>query len=639
MKISYNHLIENIKSKPTIDELSKKLFQLGHEHEIDEGIFDIEFTPNRGDCLSVNGLLNDLSVFYDITLNQEVFKGEIKPLNLDFINKCPSSCPNISFLKIEIENTISPYNNLIESYFSEFNINKNNFFTDISNYIAYETGQPTHCYDFSKIDNQITLDIIEGDFTFETLFGKNIHLKDRNLAFLQNNNIINLAGVVGGSSTSCNKDTRSVIIECAFFNPEDVIGQTVKYDITSDAAYKFERTVDPLCHDVVLRRFIQLVSEHADIKNLEIFTKSYSKFSHSFIPFDENIINNILGTKISSKEYKSLLSDLGFICLENLIKVPSNRSDIKTQNDLAEEIARVVGYDNIPVSEINLNKKNQNGISNKEYKLKRLLIDNGFFEVINNPFGMYEDNESIEVDNPLDSNRNFLRTNLKKSLLNNLLYNERRQQDSIKLFEVSDIYYMSESSKSIKTKKVIGIICSGRAGKNYRDFSKKIDNEFLLSILTELLTNNNLQIQNISRNDIDTKSKNPINYAEFIIDEVKPSIEDYKPLKPQKDSFSKYEPISEYPSSNRDISVSISDYSSLEKLQKTILEYSNELLKDSFIFDFFENKNTNEIKVGFRFIFQSSKKTLTDKEIDSVMSDIINLIKNIKSAKIPGMKI
>ncbi len=639
MKISYNHLIECIKSKPTIDELSQKLFQLGHEHEIDEGIFDIEFTPNRGDCLSVNGLLNDLSVFYDTSINQEAFQGKIKPLNLDFVNNSPSSCPNISFLKIEIENTISPYNNLIESYFSELNINKNNFFTDISNYLAYETGQPTHCYDFSKIDNSITLDIIEGDFSFETLFGKKIQLKDKNLVFLQDNNIINLAGVVGGSSSSCNKDTRAVIIECACFNPEDIIGQTIKYDITSDAAYKFERTVDPLCHDFVLRRFIQLISEHAEIKNLEIFTKSYSKFSHTLIPFDENIINNILGTKISSKEYKGLLSDLGFICLNDLIKVPSNRSDIKTQNDLAEEVARVIGYDNIPVSAINLNKKTQNGISNKEYKLKRLLIDNGFYEVINNPFVMHEDNESIEVDNPLDSNRKFLRTSLKKSLLDNLLYNERRQQDSIKLFEVSDICYISESSKSIKTKKTIGIICTGRVGKNYRDFSKKIDNEFLLSIVTEFLSINNLQIENISRNDIDTKSKNPISYVEFMINEVDPSVEDYKPLKPKKDFFSKYIPISEYPSSNRDISVSISDYTSLEKLQTTILEYSNELLKDSFIFDFFENKNTNEIKVGFRFIFQSCKETLTDSEIDSVMNDIIALVKNIKSAKIPGMEI
>ena len=103
MKIAYSHLVDRIKENPSINEISESLLQLGHEHEIEGTLFDIEFTPNRGDCLSVNGLLRDLSVFYTIVKNQEIYSGEIEELQLDFENLSPDVCPKISFLKLEID--------------------------------------------------------------------------------------------------------------------------------------------------------------------------------------------------------------------------------------------------------------------------------------------------------------------------------------------------------------------------------------------------------------------------------------------------------------------------------------------------------------------------------------------------------
>ena len=151
MKISYRHLVSSITSKPSIDDVSKKLFQLGHEHEIEGNIFDIEFTPNRGDCLSVNGLLRDLAVFYEIQSNNNLYQKNIEEFDFNFTNSVPKSCPSISFLKIDIEDEISPYNKFLKEYFDDLDIGMNNFFTDISNYLSYETGQPTHCYDSKKL--------------------------------------------------------------------------------------------------------------------------------------------------------------------------------------------------------------------------------------------------------------------------------------------------------------------------------------------------------------------------------------------------------------------------------------------------------------------------------------------------------
>ena len=97
MKIPYKHLVKHISENPDLEELSSKLFQLGHEHEISNGIFDIEFTPNRGDCLSLKGLLNDLGAFYSIELNMEIYDGPLDELEINFDNECHKICPKISF--------------------------------------------------------------------------------------------------------------------------------------------------------------------------------------------------------------------------------------------------------------------------------------------------------------------------------------------------------------------------------------------------------------------------------------------------------------------------------------------------------------------------------------------------------------
>ncbi len=194
MKIAYKHLVKNIIGNPSIEEISDHLFQLGHEHEIEKNIFNMEFTPNRGDCLSLNGLLRDLSVFYDTNVNQEIYNEELKILDIDFENRSQDICPQISFLKLEIESIPDKYKDYLNNYFIDLNLNKNNFFTDISNYISYENGQPTHCYDADKINGKLVFQELDTDQEFKTLLGNTINLTSKNSVFLLDNKIINLAG-------------------------------------------------------------------------------------------------------------------------------------------------------------------------------------------------------------------------------------------------------------------------------------------------------------------------------------------------------------------------------------------------------------------------------------------------------------
>ena len=636
MKVAYKHLIKCIHSKPSIEDVSDKLFQLGHEHEINNEIFEMEFTPNRGDCLSVNGLLRDLAVFYDVCLYDERYEGKIENFDLDFTNKACKDCPTIFFMKIDIENNeIQPYKDELKDYFNDLDVNKNNFFTDVSNYVSYETGQPTHCYDARKIDGNLSLNRVNGCNSFETLLGKKINLEGKNLVFSCKDQIINLAGVIGGKHSSCSVDTTSVIIECAYFKPEAIIGKSLKYDISSEAAHKFERNTDRECHELVLRRFLKIVLKHAKVKNIEMFSNNYSEFNKNIIPINIDLINKIIGIKISKVEFTKYLTKLGFVLTNHDIEVPSYRNDIRTQNDIAEEIARIIGYDNIPLTELNITNYKQKNSSNNEYKIKRLLIDNGFNEVINNPFVSNSCKNAIKVDNPLDSNKPFLRINLKKSLIENLLFNERRQKDSIKLFEISDIYTNGEC---INKKRVLGVIISGRIGKNYINFSKKLNEKYLFSIFKKYVPEDKIILDNVPRNSINSKLKSEIVFLEIELDDFNSDIQKYNELSSPSKSFKKYKPVSDFPSSSRDLSFSIEEYTQSKALENLILNYQSDLLKDCFVFDYYKNSKTKIIKVGYRFIFQSQVKTITDEEVDKLINDIISKCLKIKSVTLPGYK-
>ena len=327
---------------------------------------------------------------------------------------------------------------------------------------------------------------------------------------------------------------------------------------------------------------------------------------------------------------------MGFDINEEQISIPSYRSDINNQNDLAEEIARIIGYDNIVTDELAIPQSKISNKSDIEDKLRFFLLDQGFYEVINSPFVHNSFDDSIKIDNPLDSNKEHMRTNIIDSLLENLTFNERRQKDSIKLFEISDIY--TKKDNQIKKTRRLGIIASGRVGHNHEEFSKNINRKYLSDKFNDELPNENFNFKVLNRETINTKIKNEIVVSEVNIDSFSPEILNYKHKSKPPKSFNQYFAISDLPYSKRDLSFSIKDYSSCDTLKEYIMGFEDKLLKEVFIFDYFYNKKNEEIKIGFRFIFQSADSTITESQVSDRMGVIINHTKNIKGVKIPGLK-
>lgn len=632
MKFLYQDLLNFLKEQPSKEDLSKKLFQLGHEHEIDGDIFDMEITPNRGDCLSLIGLSRDLNNFYLNKEPYEIYDKDIGTLDLNFTNLSTNSCPKISFLEIEIDDIVLPYKPYLENYFLKLGNNKTNFFTDISNYVSYERGLPTHCFDKKFITQDLVFSNRSCKDSFKTLLGNEIALEGKNCVFTIGEEIVSLAGVMGGESTACSSNTKKVLVECAYFNPEEIIGKTIKYNLKSDAAYKFERGVDIASQEKVLRRFISIVQDHVSIKNLSIKTFVGSEPKEKYLPIKTEKVNKILGTKITKEEYISYLKNLGFE-VGNKIKIPFFRHDITSQNDLSEEIARLIGYNNIDSTPLVLNtdlKQEKNRVS----KIEDFFIENGFSEVINFPFTEKDEKKSILIKNPLDSNRKYMRTSLKDSLIQNLLYNERRQKDTIKIFEISDVY---SRNSSISNEKKLGLIVSGRRGNNFNDFSKNLDYEYLNEILNQLHCGSLFEIIEIPRAELDSKRKEKIFYAEITINQIPETFFNGTELSRSPINFIKYSPISEFPSSTRDFSFSIRKPDKYNEVVNFIDNFNHENLKDSFIFDYFINPKSGEIKVGVRLIFQSTLKTLSDTEIKNAVDFILKPIMELDDVTIPGL--
>ena len=514
MKFSYRHLIDLLEQNPSKEELSITLFQLGHENELDGDIFNLELTPNRGDCLSLRGLARDLNHFYKNKNNIKIFEKNIEEFDLNFTNHEKRRCPNISFLHIEIEDEVLVYRDYLERYFTDLGNKKLNFFTDVSNYLSYELGQPTHCYDFDTVYDGFDLKTLNNDYRFQTLHGEEIVVKKGDLAFLKNNEVINLAGIMGGKKTSCKPSTKKVLIESAHFLPDAVIGKAISYDLKSDASHKFERFVDPHLSELALRRFISIVLDHAKITQLKVAKFNSLKPKKKRIIFDASAINSILGTNYDEKFLKSILNDLYFEIQNKEMIVPSFRSDIESSNDIAEEIARVEGYDKIKSSPLNIQKisKAKSFIND----LRLFLIQNGFTEVINFQFSKNESEVSISIDNPLDINKKNIRTGLEESLIENLLYNEKRQKESIKLFEISDLYTVNEKNE-ISFERHLGVIACGRIANNYEAFNKIIDKNFLVNIFKKSNINVENYISRIDRQKLDTKKKLDIFFSSCLL--------------------------------------------------------------------------------------------------------------------------
>ncbi len=661
MKILYSRLLKAINSKPKIEDLCEDLTLIGIE--VDEiksfqgdKIIDFDLTPNRGDCFSVKGLARDYCAFKDKKLSpppKVYFKGNNKLIKKIKLSS-KEGCSAYSAISISNLNPKKKFPEKIRKSLKAAGIQSIHPLVDIVNFVMLESGQPMHVFDLDKIVGDIEVRFAKPKETIKILGEKDLKLAKDCLVIADDIEPIALAGISGGLNHSVSKKTKKFLIESAYFDPGAIKGRARRYGFQTDASQRFERGVDFNLHEEALKDVINIVQDiyQTDISEIETTKNKYFP-KNKKINISIHDINQKLGTSLKENFVKSILKRLEIKLIKinksNLIfEVPSHRFDLSIKEDLVEEIARIVGYDNLP--QIKAEQVSQNyEKSNYDFinAIKTLMKNKGFNEVINYSFldkkilenlGLKEN--SISLKNPLNNSLSTLRTSLLPSLASNLEFNINRGQNFLKIFEIGKTF---SKENPVETLSFGTLIFDDEKFKNWNS-NQNYDFYYLKGILEDFFkefrvdriswkkTKNNL-LHPYASADIYYKNnligsvgsihpkflknldlKKPFHFFEIKVD-----------LLPRND-LRKLKAPSIYPTSQRDFSFEVDKNITFEQIDKCIKASSEAFLISSKIFDVYAGKNIPEDKksIAFRVSWGSSKKTLSEDEINEEAKLIIS---------------
>jgi phenylalanyl-tRNA synthetase beta chain len=448
---------------------------------LDNEIFEIELTANRGDCLSILGIAREVAA-----INRTIFalpKAQEFPINKDtfpVVITAKDSCPHYCGRIIRgVNNRVATPTWMLERLRS-INETSVSFVVDVTNYVMYELGQPLHAFDLAKLDKNIEVRYAKPHESIELLDSSKIDLKDKTLVIADGSKPVALAGIMGGIDSGISLDTQDIFLESAFFMPAKIAEQSRAYKLQTDASYRYERGVDYDLQLYALNRATSLIVEIAGGMPgaiSEVVSKEYLPTSSNITLYRKNI-QNILGISISDEEVTNILSYLGITLLPIVdgwqATIPSFRAfDIKIEEDLVEEIARIYGYHLISEQKIIAELGSNDAVSNVGdiSRICNLMEDLGYHEVITYSFIdkkiqdlLGGEDMPLSLANPISSEQSIMRNTLWPGLVNVIKHNAKRQEKSVHLFEIGLKFVFGTNSK-LEQIPVIFILSNGELSK------------------------------------------------------------------------------------------------------------------------------------------------------------------------------
>lgn len=632
-------LRKHLETKATHIEIAKYLSLCGPSIErtkkTDDGdfIYNVEVTTNRVDSASVLGIAREASAILprfgifaklkNINFgknNQYKFAKKVKYLD---VVVDPKLCTR--FTAVLIKNvTIKESPKEIKSLLEKVNVRPINNIVDVSNYIMHELGQPVHTFDFDKIVNaKMILRESKKDEVIKTLDGKEFKLNGGDIVIQgTNDNLIDLCGIMGGENSAIDEQTKNVLLFVQNYDQHRIRKTSMQLGQRTEAAVLFEKGIDSEGVKPAIISAIDLIERlsggKAENEILDIYPKPYKT---KIITVTKEEIDILIGIKISEKEMVNYLTNLGFEVKWNknklVVKVPSYRADdINIKEDIAEEIARIYGYHNLPsvlmAGSLPAPRVNEEFIIEK--KVKETLVSLGATEVYN--LSLTEKGD-IKLKNPLGPDTAYLRNNLKDSLIKNIEDNPQ-EKGNIHLFELSNIYIPRKNDLPNEKLILAGIIKNGEYRSNKGIVEKLIDN-LQIEYTTKIEEGNgylpNQRLEVIS----DKKTigeygnlENGLYYYEFSIDS----------LLAAKKVTRKYKAVNKYPPQVEDITLTLPEKTYVGDVIETVYGISN-LVYSVELTDIYNANYT------FNIEYQSEDHTLTDKEVEEIRNKILSSLKSI----------
>lgn len=629
-------------------------------------VFEIGLTPNRADAMSHLGTARDLRAgMLQSGVNVELitpsvsnFRVDKRTLKIDVDVKDTKLAPRYCGVTIS-GITVKPSPDWLQNRLKAIGLSPKNNIVDVTNYVLHELGQPLHAFDASKINGKIIVKTVAAGTKFTTLDDVERTLHEEDLMICDEKGPLCIAGVFGGKKSGVSENTNAIFLESAYFNPVSIRKTAKRHQLNTDASFRFERGIDPTITEYALKRAALLIQEVAggEITSdvIGVYPKKIEDFS-VFLNFSK--VAKIIGQELPKDTIKKILASLD-IKVNSVsdtglgLTIPAYRVDVQREIDLIEEILRVYGYNNINFSK-KLNATVSNSPRNEDYKIQNSIAaqlnSQGFHEMMANSLttasyvqlsDVLKEEHNVTMLNPLSNDLATLRQSLLFSGLEAISYNINRKNADLKLFEFGKSYHKFLSGYE-EQKHLTLFLTGNRNQENWTNAQKPSDFFLFKGYVTGILSRLGIQkVQNqpvtsdVFSEGIAIGNSNG-NVVEFGV--VKKSILKHFGIK-QEVFFAdfnwalilkmistkiKYTEIPKYPEVRRDLALLIDQAVTYDSIYNIARQTEKTLLKDINLFDVYEGKNLPEGKKSYAlsFTIQDSSKTLTDAQIDKIMSKL-----------------
>ena len=642
-------------------------------------IIDISITPNRADCLGVRGIARDLAAAGSGKLKnlkkEKLIQKNKQKISVKLIKEKNQECNYFgSCLITGVKNTESP--DWLKKKIISLGQKPISAIVDITNYIMLDLNRPLHAYDSDKIDKGIVIRNSKKGEKFKALDDKNYILEKDMCVITDATGVLGLGGIIGGTRSGTELDTKNVLIESAYFNPRSIRKTSKILNIDTDAKFRFERGIDPHSIEEGLQRAAELIKKICGGEVSKFDIQKIKNIKNNLVKFNTELFKKITGFDIDHKEMIKILTNLGFEIKKQkkllLLIVPSWRPDIEQEVDIVEELVRIIGYDKIKMIEPEKirKKKTLNQIQKLFHFFQRAIASKGYLEAITWSFTdskinqlFIENNTEIKIVNPISSDLDVLRSSIFSNLMIYINKNLGRGFKDLSIFEIGPTFSGPQPGEQ---QTVISGLRSGKLGRySWAEQERLVDifdvkRDIVQSLVEAGYNKDQFYIDDqtpsyyhpgksgriflnkekekvaaffgdINPNIIkklDIKTEALVGF-EIFLDNIK------RPKKSLKDQKTQYK-YSDFQKSERDFAFILDKSFKVQELIEIIANVDKDLIKSVKVFDVYEGENIPEDKksIALNVTIQSLEKTLNEEDLNKINQLIISTVESKIDAKI-----
>ncbi len=637
---------------------------------LDDNIIEVDLTPNRADCLSVEGIAREIAVLNKLEwATTETNQTQIDHQDLLAVTvQTAEACPRYLGRLVKNINPRAQTPIWMQERLRRSGLRSLGPVVDVTNYVLLELGQPLHAFDADKLSGNICVRWARKEEELGLLNGQTIQFDENALVIADSKGPLALAGIMGGSDSAVSGSTINIFLECAFFSPQSMSGKARHFGLHTDSSHRFERGVDATLQNRAIERATQLIITIAGGQAGQITEVTTDTFlpKRDAVNLKRQQIEKTLGIALPDQQIVDIFERLGMSVATQpdgwQITPPGFRFDIAIEADLIEEIARIFGYNNLPNNSLLMRSELSQATEARLDidRTKDLLVDRGYQEAITYSFVDEEiqqiiapNHAAIRLQNPISSELSVMRSTLWCGLLKAALYNVNRQQTRVRLFETG-LRFVNEGSSLHQQKMLAGLVLGSVCVEQWGEKNRKIDFFDIKADIEALFA---LTGQAVKFSAKQHAALHPGQSAEILsidgqsigwLGMLHPNIESKLGFDTQVFLFEldqdlllqkkipTFKSLSKYPSVRRDIALLVDESTCADAIINCVKSCNEPFLKEVVIFDVYRGKGVddNSKSVALSLTLQNNLQTLTDSEIDAIFNRVLDTLTQKISAKL-----